>query len=240
LNYNRILDFPMNSGYTDAVDVVVETDIKSMKIERVMSYVKSLVGVPYRWHRKGDPISDTDKFYASNDGKIYDREMIDRENKCIVCTGLINLMRKYAGLSIPGLDGSLGEEGIYYPGTTGVWFMYLKRKGVLHPLDINKVYPSGTLLLRDFKDVVYDQGHVAVICGNEGNTGEYKEITNFPSILNQDIIHAYSRYGYIESKLRNITDVGEVSVEKVHLSHLWTKTGYYTHVCYPEDWLCSD
>lgn len=217
-----------------------------VSVNNVLTYAYSLVGIPYRWHRKEDNISEIDKFYASNDGVVYSRKDIIMKDKCIVCTGLINLMRKYAGLTIPGLDGYLGEEGIYYPGTTGVWFMYLERKGVLHPLDINKTYPPGTLLLRDFHDVVYDQGHVAVVVDDAAadvaniSDRDCRDVTNFPSVLNQYIIHAYSRFGYVESKIRNITDVGEVSIEKMHLSYLWEKTGYYTHVCYPEDWILTE
>ena len=219
------------------------------KINDVLAYAYTLVGIPYRWHRTGDKISGVDKFFASNDGIVYSREDIigdGEENigKCIVCTGLINLMRKYAGLTIPGLDGSLGEVGVDFPGTTGIWFMHLERKGVIHPLDINKTYPPGTLLLRDFHDVVYDQGHVAVIV-DDAVAGNIKDencrnVKNTPSVLNQYIIHSYSQISYVESKIRNITDVGKVSIEIMHLSHSWEKKGYYTHICYPEDWVLTE
>jgi hypothetical protein len=220
------------------------------QVNRVLAYAYTLVGIPYRWHREEDQISGVDKFYASNDGIVYSREDIigDEESngKCIVCTGLINLMRKYAGLTIPGLDGSLGEVGISFPGTTGIWFMHLERKGVIHPLHINKTYPPGTLLLRDFHDVVYDQGHVAVVVDDDvvdiiNTTHEdYGYVTNSPSVLNQYIIHSYSQISYNQSKIMNITNVGKVSVEKMHLSHFWEKKGYYTHVCYPEDWILTE
>lgn len=221
------------------------------KLNDVLAYAYSLVGIPYRWHREEDKISGVDKFFASNDGIVYSREDIigegeENTGKCIVCTGLINLMRKYAGLTIPGLDGSLGEVGINFPGTTGIWFMYLERKGVIQPLDSDKTYPPGTLLLRDFHDVVYDQGHVAVVVDNAvaGNLNITDEdcpnVTNIQSVLNQYIIHSYSQISYVKSKIMNITDVGKVSIEKMHLSHLWDKNGYYTHICYPEDWILTE
>ena len=52
------------------------------------------------------------------------------------------------GLSIPGLDGKLGEDGLKWPGTTSTWHAYLKQKNKLEPLDTTKKYPRGTLLLR--------------------------------------------------------------------------------------------
>jgi len=250
--YSRLITCSMHTTNTKPVEIEARKFITTTttKVTEVLSYASTLVGIPYRWHRAEDRISGVDKFYASNDGIVYSRQDIigDQEvksGKCIVCTGLINLMRKYAGLTIPGLDGSLGEVGINFPGTTGVWFMHLERKGVLYPLDVNKNYTPGTLLLRDFHDVVYDQGHVAVVIDaaayNISTTHEeYKDVMNSSSVLNQYIIHSYSQIGYNESKSMNVTNVGQVSIEKMHLSHFWEKGGYYTHICYPEDWIIKD
>ncbi len=198
------------------------------KINEVIEYAKSMIGVPYRWHRDGDVISGSDKFWADNGRKIT-RQEIDLEDKCIVCTGLINLMRRYFGLSIPGLDGSLNDiEGDKFPGTTGIWFEYLSRKDRLEKLDISKKYPMGTLLLKNFEDIETDQGHVAVLIDN-----------GTENILDQQIIHAYADLSYNDSK--DVKNVGVTGITDFKVSHYFsTNTGYYTHVCLPENWLNTD
>ncbi len=211
-----------------------ETNIKknkmsdSKRISKVLTYAKSLVGVPYRWHREGDVIQSSDKFWAKNASHVTRKE-IDEEDKCIVCTGLINLMRRYQGLSIPGLDGSLNDiEGDQFPGTTGIWFNYLERKGRLEPLDTSRKYPKGTLLIRNFSNVETDQGHVAVIIDEKGS-----------SILDQRIIHAYATMPYKGSE--DVKNVGKTGTMKFTSSHYYgTPEGYYTHVCLPENWLLQE
>ena len=194
-------------------------------IEEILEYAKSLVGVPYRWFRTGEPIHGDDKFWAKNGAPI-SRETIDKENKCIVCTGLINLMRRYNGLEIPGLDRSLDDiNGYATAGTTGVWFAYLERKGNLQTLDTNKKYPKGTLLLRDYYDDDTDQGHVAVIIDEKGDT-----------IFDQTILHSYADVEYNDVTEEN-QNVGQVGYTNFRDSHTYIPDGYYTHVCYPEDWI---
>ncbi len=197
------------------------------KISAVIRYAKSLVNVPYRWHRDGDKIQSSDKFWAKN-GSPVSRTTIDKEDKCIVCTGLINLMRRYLGLTIPGLDGSLNDiEGNKFPGTTGIWFAYLSRKDRLETIDVTRKYPKGTLLLRDFEDIE-NQGHVAVIIDEKGN-----------SILDQRIIHAYAKLPYKGSE--HIKNVGKTGTMKFTSSHYYASPeGYYTHICLPENWLLKD
>ncbi len=198
------------------------------QIKKVILYAKTFVGVPYRWHREGDLIQSDDKFWAGN-SPVITREQIDREDKCIVCTGLINLMRRFNGLSIPGLDGSLNDiEGDKFPGTTGIWFNYLDRKDRLEPLNVKTKYPAGTLVLRNFSNVVTDQGHVAVIIDELG-----------PSVLDQQIIHAYATEDYIGSEDKK--NVGTTGIMKFRYSHYFaSEVGYYTHVCLPENWLLKD
>ncbi len=89
------------------------------------------------------------------------------------------------GLSVPGLDGNLGDDGLKWPGTTSTWFSYLKQKNRLEPLDTSKKYPRGTLLLRAFKNSENDQGHAAILLTNESD-----------SIINENIIHSYAELTY--------------------------------------------
>lgn len=198
------------------------------QINKVITYAKSLIGVPYRWHRDGDSIQPDDKFWAEN-GPVVTREEIDQSDKCIVCTGLINLMRRFMGLSIPGLDGKLNDiEGNKFAGTTGIWFAYLDRAGRLEPIDVNRKYPKGTLVIRDFSDVETDQGHVAVVIDESGD-----------NILDQRIIHSYATVDYTESK--NKKNAGKTGTMKFKSSHFYaSESGYYTHICLPENWLLKD
>ncbi len=206
----------------------IQEKINSKKINKVIAYAKSLVNVPYRWHREDDPIQPDDKFWADN-GPVVTREQIDQEDKCIVCTGLINLMRRFNGLSIPGLDGTLNDiEGDKFPGTTGIWFAYLDRKDRLEPIDINRKYPKGTLVIRDFTDVENDQGHVAVVIDEKGD-----------NLLDQKIIHAYAKLSYADSKDKK--NVGKTGTMKFRSSHFYENDqGYYTHACLPENWLLKE
>ena len=204
------------------------TNVDKSKINKILKYAKTLVGIPYRWHRDTNKVSGNDKFWSKN-GKSVTASDIKKKDKCIVCTGLLNLMRRYAGLSIPGLDGCMGKIGLQFPGTTGIWYYYLKKKGVLHKFDSRKKYPKGTMFIRKFFDVVKDQGHVVVLLTESKNRTK--------SILDEKIIHAYSDIDYITSEKKKIRNVGSTRIEKLRSSHNWIKWGYYTHVCYPQDWL---
>ena len=203
-------------------------DIEGLnKIDEVVDYAKTMIGVPYRWFRTGEKIHGSDKFWAENAGVIL-RKHIDDNDKCIVCTGLINLMRRYLKLSIPGLDGTGPKYAKKFPGTTGIWFGYLSRKGRLEKLDLTKKYPKGTLLLKNFESTETEQGHVAVIIDENGD-----------SILDQNILHAYSNYLYKDSEgMKNVGETNIQSFKQVHYS--WKEGGYFTHICYPKNWLLKD
>lgn len=194
-------------------------NIKGANIDCVIEYSLTMVGVPYRWHRGGDSIEQDDKFWAKNDSSVT-REEIDRKDKCIVCTGLINLMRRHLKLSIPGINTG-PKWWRDFPGTTGTWFEYLDEKERLKPIDLSKKYPKGTLLLRNFESVEKDQGHVAVL------------------LEKRNILHAYSNFTYAESfYMKNVGQTGIQRLEEVHFG--WNKKGYFTHICLPENWLLVD
>ena len=99
-------------------------------VDDSLFYAVSLVGTPYRWYREGEEIKGDDKFWAFN-GPPPSAVEIKQKGSCIVCTGLINLMRRFMGLSVPGLDGNLGADGLKWPGTTSTWYAYLKHKNRL-------------------------------------------------------------------------------------------------------------
>jgi hypothetical protein len=205
-----------------------------VKLNNIIEYAESLIGVPYRWYDSElDSFNGTDKFWCENTSAPCSNE-INKNGKSIVCTGLINLMRRKSGLSIPGLNGNIigkyKELFKMYPGGTGAWFLYLHQRKRLEKLDMKKKYSKGTLLLARFKDNENDQGHVAVF---------YNDINESQTIDEQLIIHASPDILFVDrDKYQNH---GSVKVEKFCISNnkykYKGKKSYYTHVCLPENWL---
>jgi hypothetical protein len=204
------------------------TSVQNKTIDEVLEYSKTLIGVPYRWWIKRDELEGNDKFWAEN-GPPVSREEIDEENKSIVCTGLINLMRRFVGLSVPGADGKLDfVTGNRFPGGTYTWFKYLKRKKRLQELDITKKYPKGTLVLRNYECAEKCQGHVAVVIDEKGAI-----------ILDQKIIHAFPIIPYSESdRYKDVGKTGITSFKSFHYEE--DESGFFTHICLPENWLLKD
>lgn len=191
-------------------------------INDALKFAKTLIGIPFRWWHDNEQIKADDKFWAANEPKVTADE-IKLNDKCIVCTGLINLIRRHVGLSIPGLDGKQGKLGIKFPGTTYTWFRYLKRKKRLVEIDFNKKYPMGTLLITNYESVE-EQGHVAIIIDYKGS-----------NIKEQSIIHACTEHTYQDSK--HMKNVGETSIEELNNILVWYKVKY---ACLPENWLIKD
>ena len=192
-------------------------------ITQALTYARSFIGAPYRWHRADDPIEADDKFWVSNETLTITLEEIERAGKSIVCTGLANLVRRHLGLTIPGL----GSDP--HPGTTGAWFSYLTAAGRLEPLDVRTHYPAGTLLLRDFADIETDQGHVAILA--EAPAGQ--------PILAATLLHAYADRSYEESA--GAAPAGTTGLTPFSESYGYaSEKGYYTHICRPENWILRD
>ena len=207
-------------------------------IESVILYIKTLTGIPYRWYRSNEKITGNDKFWASNDEAVT-LEYIKNEDKCIVCTGLINLMRRYLNLTIPGTNNNI--EGQYkkfyeeFPGGTGAWYSYLNQQNRLELLDINKKYPSGTLLIAPYQNDTIDQGHVAVIIDENNKNNETNDTNEINNILKQNIIHSISTINYYFSdKFKNH---GYVKIQPFIEVHSLHQKGYFKYVCFPENWL---
>lgn len=201
-------------------------------IDSVILYSKKLINIPYRWYKSNEKFTGDDKFWASND-KAVTAEYIKNEDKCIVCTGLINLMRRHLNLTIPGLNGNI--EGQYkkfyeeFPGGTGAWYAYLNQQNRLEVLDINKKYPIGTLLIAPYQNDDIDQGHVAVIIDDINQSNDMN------NILYQNIIHSTSTINYYFSdKFKNHGCVKIQPFIEVHSLH---QKGYFKYVCFPENWL---
>lgn len=218
------------------------------KIRSALEYAFSLVGSPYRWYIEG-PFKEDDQFWVKNDEAPSSKKIFE-EDKCIVCAGLTNLMRRKIGENIPGIHPLLIEDdynddtkngytrawGLEFPGTTGTWFHYLRQKGWLQEININTEYPIGTLLIKDFDSIDGDQGHVAVIAGH----GLSKKLCD------SLIIHAFAGYGISVEDVKREGNfnkrVGETGITPYqNIQKHWPKFGttYFTHISLPEHWLLN-
>lgn len=205
-------------------------------ITDALEYSKTLIGIPYRWYIEStDIFHGDDKFWCENIHPPTSLKIIS-DDKSIVCTGLINLMRRKNGLTIPGLNGNI--KGKYkelytkYPGGTGAWYLYLQQRKRLQKLDIKINYPQGTLLIARFKDNNNNQGHVAVV---------YNNVDNKTTINDQLIIHSCPDIPFKDKE--NKKNHGSVKVEQFNISNnKWKKDKkiYYTYICLPENWLELD
>lgn len=190
-----------------------------MNTEKALEFASSLVGTPYGWWTEGQTLwGGLAPFWVANVPPPSPEIIKCRSTNC---TGLINLIYRYIDKPIPGTER--GEE-YDFPGGTWIWFHTLEERRALQDFDPNKLYPKGTLLLRDYTSE-YDQGHVAVIyeaCGT--------------SVLESRLIHSYPD---------EINPVAGIQVSpgvtidaQVADSHCnWMGGNYYTHVCLPDSWL---
>lgn len=74
------------------------------------------------------------------------------------CAGLVNLMLRYSGITLPHYSTDTGVGG-----TMAYYYYY---KSVSKTFDINTKYPNGTLFIRNFRSI-RDQGHVAILLSNQ-------------------------------------------------------------------------
>jgi hypothetical protein len=202
-------------------------------IDNAISYATSLVGLPFRWYNPDiDAFIGSDKFWCSNDVAPTAKEILDSD-KSICCAGLPNLMRRFQGFCVPGLDDSIrGKYSEYYkqfPGGTGAWFLYLYQNSRLEKFDKKRRYPRGTLLIARFKDNEKDQGHLAVV---------YSDTDEEKTIREQQIIHSVPTIDFNEKHKHK--NHGSIVIEPFIVSDnkfKWDRYSYYKWVCFPENWL---
>ena len=182
-----------------------------MNINEIIEYIKKYEGMKYTRYDKNNTImTPMEPFWVSNMGPPTFEEVY---NKGSTCVGLINIVRRYVGLTVPGIN-----ENYDSPGGTESWYKYLDTNNRLEILDLTKSYPLGTLLVQDFNE--FDQGHVAVIISD--NTK--------PNVMESTIIH--NIYGTWDNKTYNST-----VIEKLGEYPYYSR---FTHVCYPENWLLKN
>ena len=198
----------------------VSIEIHYESIDRSLDYAKSLVGVG-----RGNTLdheylcgSDTGPYWAA-DGPVKPYETIKQGG--INCTGLINLIRRYLGLSVTVVN----PNDLTRLGDTDEWFTYLNHTYRLKPFEIDKSYPKGTLLLRNYNEI--DQGHLAVI---------YQE--NKEGVLFSKLIHSV---GWSDGSNLKCIKIDECVGKSYFCQYNGTtNTGHYTHICLPEDWLIKN
>ena len=128
-------------------------------------------------------------------------------NSGSACVGLVNMIRRKQKLNIPALNKK-------FVGGTESWFKYLKGSGRLIDIDLNDVYPKGSMLIQNYNP--NDQGHVAIIT-----------LSSKQGIMNSKIIHSVS--GKFKEKNYN-SCVEEQLKDYPYYSR-------FSHVCLPEDWI---
>ncbi len=154
---------------------------KDTRIEKAITYAKSLINIPYRWYDESTDLPNPDDQFWHGNKLAPDVKAIILEDKSIVCTGLINLMRRHLWRSVPKHDTC--------PGGTVAWVNYLSGKNALKPIDNNAVYPPGTLLIKKYENSE-DQGHVAVMLEDSYMIHAAADI---PYIYR----HKYKNHGYV-------------------------------------------
>jgi hypothetical protein len=178
-----------------------------------IEYAKAMIGAPYKYWHPNDIVREINDgpFWASS-GPLPSPEQV-RASSCN-CAGLINLMRRKAGLSIPGMEG-----GWEVPGGTPAWEMYLDWKDWAEMFDPKKKYPDGTLLLRTYRSP-HDQGHLAVIVGDQ-------------------LLQSFGDRDYDPADHSTMGPGINMDIS-VEYSHSLDPEGYYQFACLPENWLEKD
>ena len=191
-----------------------ETDTENI-INQVLEYATHLVGTgrgpPWQQYQ---PSTNLPPLWCS-DQPLPSINTLKEDG--INCSGLINIMRRKAGVSVLILNTETTEV----LGGTLDWFRYLKSHGRLEIFDIYQTYPRGSLLLRDYNNI--DDGHLAVV---------YQKSDR--GILYSQLLHSD---GYLAKKI-----VIDPCVAKSHYTQYnnTTNMGHYTHICLPENWLINE
>lgn len=187
-------------------------------IQCVLEYGSLLEGTPYKWWTGEDLRTDGQPFWSGGTQEV----PIHKITACS-CTGLLNLIRRRFGLSIPGSD----DVNCAFPGGTYRWFQYLSRKMIKQYSKLKKFatsdrYPKGSLLFRPYSGLD-DQGHVAIIFSDDKS-----------DVLDNSLLHCYPNSSVIK---KDLVYPGIIIDPDVRFSHYWEKKGSYKFVFPPEIWL---
>ena len=234
---NQLSDYRNGEAldYAGTLRVAAANQLPDSRIGEALDYAVSLRGCLYKYWRVGDPmLGDFAPFYSSN-GKPPSENQI-REGG-LNCAGLVNLVRRNAGLDVPGV-----EQKYQYAGGTYAWFRHLRKTGYLIPLRKrdNGIYaaPPGSLLLRPYKNE-NDQGHMALVCSSGRLTHAYPSdyASQGPLSIGGQTVKRVLPLG--------LQAPGVVADQDAEIPHSWhglrqgAFRGYFTHWCPPAGWLLS-
>lgn len=175
----------------------------SKSVISALKYGVRLIGTPYGGWSEDQAINSGEPFWAAN----VPPPNLSEITSCS-CAGLINLIRRSRGLSIPGVDQKLS-----YPGGTYRWYEYFFQQDLLKSFDYHDEYPAGTLFLRNYQNEG-DQGHLAILLEEGG---------------------LYSKLLQSNSPWMGISGVNADFT--LGTSHFWKNTGYFSNFVLPKDWL---
>jgi hypothetical protein len=165
------------------------------------TFMDLILGAPYvSWKDGESTTAQIAPFYCTD--TLVTAEYV-KQHGCN-SAGLINLIATISEQPIPGLATKTS-----YAGSIVAWFDHLSEKGLLEPVS-QKWYPSGTLLLRKYRDTD-DAGHLAMVYSSG-------------PLLHQKLLHCYP-------------DAGIKIDMTVAESHSWVPEGYYEYASVK--WLSS-
>ena len=174
------------------------------KCDIIIKYLESLQGIKYnKTLSEPNPNIDETSYYINTNAPLPTKDKLKKEG--INCSGLLNLARRKIGLEIAG--NITGKRKYKFIGNTQAWLKYLKDNNRLEKIDINKKYPKGTLLLKNYTPT--KNGHISTVIDNSMN-----------------IIHT--------QKHNPDKKTHKVFIQSFKSDYEYKK---YTHVCYPKNWI---
>ena len=106
-----------------------------MKIDEIIEYIKKYEGMKYTGYDKNSNVMTPDQpFWVS---QLEPPPFEEVYSKGSTCVGLTNIVRRYLGLTVPGLN-----ENYECPRGTESWYKYLDSNNRLETLDLSKELSS--------------------------------------------------------------------------------------------------
>lgn len=198
--------------------IILPDHVDIKYIQDVLEYGESLKSIPYKWWEGDDLRKDGGPFWSGGTDEV----PVTKIKSCS-CTGLLNLIRRRYGLSIPGTE----DKSCVFPGGTFQWFQYLSQKIKSHGnemerFDTSLKYPKGSLLFRPYSNIS-DQGHIAILFSD-----------NKPNVLDNTLLHCYPDSAVMRPGL---IYPGITIDPEARSSHEWKKEGFYKFIIQPHIWL---
>jgi hypothetical protein len=178
------------------------------KTIKALEYGIKLIGTPYDYWRGGENQKESPMF--AQNGKVPHKLDVTSLN----CAGLCNLMLRSIGKELPYSSKTNTIGG------TEAYFEYYKEKS--YEFSINNVYPMGTLLMRDYRDI-NDQGHVAVLLDDRGKQAL--------------VLQSHVEGEYLTSTKPGVNAMYTLADSHMNFTDEEGKGCYYERVVLPEDWL---